>query len=103
MTKREFLSLMQFPQEWAEWDLYPDELFEIQHSGYEPGHEAGSEHDRNGAFHCWVRQEPEPPVLMQLVKLTFLDPDPLMGADVRRYIAQSTHSTPEIVKLCAAT
>ena len=103
MTKHEFLSLMQFPKEWAAWDLYPNELFEIQHSGYEPGHEAGSEHNRNGAFHWWLQQEPEATVLMQLVKLTLLDPDPYMGADVRRCITQSAHSTPEIERLCAAT
>lgn len=103
MNKHEFLTLMQFPEEWLEWDLYPDELFEIQRSGYKQGHEEGSEHDRNGAFHWWLRQEPKASVLMQLAKLTFLDPDPLMAANVRCYIVESKHSTSEIKKFCVAT
>ena len=51
MTKIEFLKLMRFPTEWDTLGMYPDELFAFQLAHYEPGHEEGAEHDRNGAFH----------------------------------------------------
>ena len=51
MTKDEFLALMNFPSEWKEWEMYPDELWQGQIASYVPGDELGSEHDRNEAFH----------------------------------------------------
>ena len=83
MTKLEFLKLMQFPIEWAEWDMYPDRLFDLQVSGYKPGHEAGAEHDRNGAFHWWMKREPDKAQIRKLFQLTYLDPDQPLAKDVR--------------------
>lgn len=100
MTKHEFLSLMQFPKEWLDWGLYPDELFEVQLAGYQPGHETGSEHDRNGAFHWWLRQEPSAEVLVSLAKLTFLDSDSFMASDVRNHIKKSKHFNAEVAASC---
>lgn len=69
--------------------MYPDELFEWQISGYRPGHENGSEHDRNGAFHWWLKRSPTQDELDKLLRLAALDPDPLLGNDVRKYIRQA--------------
>jgi hypothetical protein len=86
MTKDEFLELMRFPHEWKTLNMYPDELFTWQVSNYEPGHEDASEHDRNGAFHWWLRQNPTEAQLMNLLKLAAADPDSYLGNDVRGYI-----------------
>lgn len=83
VTKSEFLKLMRFPAEWELWEMYPDELFEIQISKYQLGHEDGSEHDRNGAFHWWIKQSPSRDQLRRLFRLAHLDPDRHMANDVR--------------------
>jgi hypothetical protein len=46
--KKEFLKLLSFPNQWIEYDMYPDELFLIQKKEFRP------EHTRNGAFHWWL-------------------------------------------------
>jgi len=89
MNKSEYLSLMKFPPEWQSWGLYPDELFLGQVSLYRPGDEAGSEHDRNGAFHWWLKQNPSLEVLQKLLLLTGMDSDQIMAADARRHIEQA--------------
>ena len=86
MTKSEFLKLMRFPPEWDALGMYPDELFDIQLGGYEPGHEQGAEHDRNGAFHWWLRRSPTKGQLDALYRLAALDPDPLLGQDLLQYL-----------------
>ncbi|MBT2116106.1 hypothetical protein KK141_01060 [Dyella sp. LX-66] len=80
---------MKFPPEWEEWGLYPDELFLEQWALYRSGDEAGSEHDRNGAFHWWLRQKPGLEILEKLLVLTELDRDPVMALDVRRYVEKA--------------
>lgn len=70
-------------------DMFPDELFDEIWGGYEPGHEDASEHDRNGIFHWWLKRQPESEVLLKLVKISYVDPDQLMAADVRSYIAKA--------------
>lgn len=97
MTKEEFIVLMQFPQEWVTWNMIPDELSQIQMNWYEKGHENASEHDRNGAFHWWLRRNPEKDVLMTLLKLSSLDPDQLMAADVRRYIFRADNADEKVL------
>lgn len=99
MNKEQFLTLMKFPQQWAEWDMYPDELANIQLAGYEPGNENGSEHDRNGAFHWWLKREPGKETLIKLVKLSYLDPDQMLGDDVRKYILKTKCCDDEITEL----
>lgn len=86
MTKDEFLILMRFPVQWKEWGMYPDELFESQVGRYLPGHELGSEHDRNEAFHWWIRKGLSHDQYEKLARLTYLDPDEGLGADVRTHL-----------------
>ncbi|SCM51376.1 hypothetical protein BN1044_00838 [Hafnia alvei] len=87
MEKKEFLSLMKFPDEWTELDMYPDELFTGQLKLYKSDNDSdGSEHYRNGAFHWWIKINPSNLFLLNLVKLSFLDPDQLMAEDIRSYI-----------------
>ena len=66
--------------------MYPDGLFQSQVSRYQAGHEEGSEHDRNGAFHWWLHRKMSTEELEKLLRLTFFDPDPMLGNDVRMYI-----------------
>lgn len=48
---------MQYPREWVEWDMLPDELINTQLAEYEPGGERTSERYRNGAFHFLVAEK----------------------------------------------
>lgn len=89
MSKKEFLALMRFPAEWDALGMYPDDLFLWQLSGYVPGHEQGAEHDRNGAFHWWLRRHPSKLELLNLVCLAALDPDPTLGNDLRQYLCKA--------------
>lgn len=97
MNKSDYMALMNFPGEWIELDMFPDELFEEIKDRYEPGHEDASEHDRNGIFHWWLKKQPEREVLLKLVELSYADPDQVMAADVRRYIAKSKHSDASVL------
>jgi hypothetical protein len=90
MTKAEFLQLMRFPPEWEALGMYPQELFELQAGRYEPGHERGSEHDRNGAFHWWLRRGPSRREVENLRRLASVDPDRALGEDMRRYLDDPT-------------
>lgn len=53
MTKTEFIKLMQYPREWVEWGLLPDELLNRQIAEYKPGDEWASDHYRKDAFYFW--------------------------------------------------
>jgi len=77
---------MRFPIEWDTLGMYPQELAKLQIELYEPGHEQGSEHDRNGAFHWWLRQGPARRQVENLRRLAELDPDRLLGQDMLRYL-----------------
>ena len=90
MSKEEFLRLMHFPKEWNTYGMYPDDLFRWQISGYVPAHEDAAEHDRNGAFHWWLRHSPTSDELEKLLRLAALDPDPFLGQDLRQYIRKAT-------------
>ena len=90
LTKLEFMKLLRFPSEWVTFGMYPDELFQWQFSGYEPGHEGAAEQDRNGAFHWWLRKPPTKAELENLLRLAALDPDPALGADLRQYIRKAS-------------
>ena len=80
--------------------MYPDELFEIQVSGYSPGHEKSGEHYRDGAFYWWLHKEPAPEQLIVLTGLSMLDPDQLMAGDIRNHIIESKNSNSAIRKAC---
>jgi hypothetical protein len=86
MTKNEFLDLMSFPKEWNSLGMYPDELFEWQVTHYQVGHEEAAEHDRNGAFHWWLRRNPTRDQLERLLRLAIIDPDAHLRSDVLRHI-----------------
>ena len=94
--RAEFLKVMKFPREWEELGMFPDELSNVLCPRYEAGQEAGSEHDRNGAIHWWLRQNPSREILLTLIALTQVDPDPLIAADARQYIARSENADDEI-------
>ena len=96
MNKFEFMRLMQIPKEWESYGMYPNELFDLQVRRFEPSHVDGSEHDRNGMFHWWLRQEPTKDQLLKLVALCFLDPDPLITKDVRSHIELSKNFDSEV-------
>ncbi|EGT3575815.1 hypothetical protein QNN88_19475 [Citrobacter sp. ANG330] len=89
MNKHEFLRKMNFPVEWEIYGMYPDELYSLQLKNYHEGDEDGSEHDRNGAFHWWLKREPNKNELALLFKLTYLDSDQIMANDVRSYIRKA--------------
>jgi len=86
MTKSEFLKLMRFPEEWNAFGMYPDELFRWQVAEYQVGHEDAAEHDRNGAFHWWLKRNPTRSQLERLMQLAIIDPDAHLSTDVLRYI-----------------
>lgn len=65
--------------------MYPDGLFQELLRGYQPGHEHGEEHNRNGTFIGGFGKIQQG-TAYETSKLTFLDPDPMMASDVRRYI-----------------
>ena len=88
MNYENWLHLMKFPEEWTTWNLLPAELRELQISGYEPGHEEASEHDRHGAFQWWLQRDPSPETLILLAQLSWLDPDQKMGGGVRKTISK---------------
>ena len=66
---------------------------------FRPGDEAGSENNRNRTFHYWLSSELTEEQLVKLVKLSLLDPDPLMAEDVRNHIKKHKNCTPKIKKL----
>lgn len=87
MEKEHFLMKMHFPIEWITFNLYSDELFTSQIELYRKDNdEESSEHYRNGAFHWWLRRNPNKDILIKLIHLTFLDLEQLMADDVRSYI-----------------
>lgn len=96
-TKEEFMQLLGYPREWLDYGMYPDELFEIQVQHYSPEHKEGAEHDRNGAFHWWLKKQPSKEQLLRIVKLSALDPDQLMGADVRTYLRKAASADSEVI------
>lgn len=96
MTNEEFLKLMKFPVEWLEWGMYSDELFQFQVARYEHGHEDASEHDRNGAFHWWIKRNPSAEQLQKLFRLARLDPDSHMAIDVLTYLRQCENYDPQM-------
>lgn len=82
MSKNEFIKLMRYPREWVEWDMLPDELIREQIASYERG--SAAERYRNQAFHFWLRGRPSKDILLKLIRLSYLDPDPLMAYCLRK-------------------
>ena len=99
MTRNEFIQMMQYPREWLEWDMLPDELIDAQMAEYQLGSEHDSGRFRNAAFHFWLRKRPGKEVLLKLIKLSYLDPDPLSSYAFRKEcITNAENSDDEVAQ-----
>lgn len=97
MTKKELIKLIQYPREWVEWAMLPDELIAEQLAKYKPGSVA--QHYRIAAFHFWLRREPSKDILLKLIRLSYVDPDPLMAYCLRKdHIAKAENADEEVAR-----
>lgn len=96
MTKDEYMKLMNFPKEWSEFNLFPEELFQEHLDYYNPGSENASAHVRAGVFSWWLRQEPTKEQLSKLVTLAFFDPDQFIANHIRSSIKYAKNFDAEI-------
>ena len=109
MDKKEFMDFLDFPSEWLEFDLYSDELFEIQMEHFlkdddlsEDERERklflkkygwGSEHYRYGAF-WWVVKVMGYSVLDKLMLVMEKDPDePMRWAVTKDLVKLKNYET----------
>jgi hypothetical protein len=99
MRKEELLRRLRFPSEWMLLDMYPDELFEWQLASFNEEHEESPEHDRNGAFHWWLRREPKRNELENLLWLASIDSDPFLSIDIRQYIRKAKNFDATLAKI----
>jgi len=98
----EYLELMQFPAEWKEGNLVPEEGFIRAHIlSLKPGEEHAPEHYRHEAFHYWLSRQPATEVLEKLVNMTFADPCEEMAESIRAEILKQPHCSDELRKLIA--
>ena len=102
MDRKTYIELMAFPSEWTDWEMLPDESIRQMLETYEPGMENASEHDRHGAFQWWLRAQPTDAELVKLVRLSWLDPDKLMGGYVRECIASRPGLSPSVAEAVAS-
>lgn len=91
--------LLHFPKEWLAWKMYPDELFLAHRKLFLPGNESDSENERNETFHYWLSRELTEDQFIKLIKLSFLDPDPLMAGNIRDHIRKHKNYPPKVKKL----
>jgi hypothetical protein len=98
MQLKEYLKLMEFPQEWGDWEMVPESFASLQASQCELGDENAPEHDRHGMFQWWLRQEPDATKLVLLARLSWLDPDEPMAASVRKAISKQTNFSSEVAQ-----
>ena len=103
MTKEEFLEFLDFPREWLEYSLYPDELFMIQKAAMSKDemtcrlslkkYGLGSEHYRYGAF-WWVIKNIGYSALDGLKTVMEKDPDEIMrGAALNDLVKLRNYET----------
>ena len=87
MDKIAFARHLKYPPEWVEWNMYTDELFQVQLGSYQHDEDIGEgEHYRYGAFRYWLQRKLTTVQSENLVKLSFLDPDQFMARNVRQEI-----------------
>lgn len=98
-TKSKLAEILHFPKEWLEWKMYPDEMFLAHRKQFQPGNESDCENERNETFHHWLSRELTEDQLLKLVKLSQLDPDPLMAENIRTHISKHKNCTPNVKKL----
>jgi len=100
MTNDEYLELMQFPAEWKEWNLVPDDEFIRTHIlSLRPGEEHAPEHYRHEAFHYWLSRMPAADILEKLANLTFVDPDAEMAESIRAEILKQPNCNDDLREL----
>ncbi len=102
MDRDSYIEIMAFPGEWERWGMLPDESLALLIAGYEPGHEAASEHDRHGVFQWWLKRQLTTEQLITLARLSWLDPDPHMGGYVRECISSHAGFTPAVAEAIAS-
>ena len=98
-TKNRLAEILEFPTEWLEWDMYPEELFLEHRKKFMPGNESDAENERNEVFHYWLSRELTEDQLLRLVKLSQLDPDLLMAEDIQNHIKNHKSCTPKVKEL----
>ena len=89
MDRTEYLRLMQFPAEWENWGMIPDEWLAGAIESYEQGMEDASEHARHGAFQWWLKRRPTSDELVVLARLSLIDSDQAMAGFVREGIRRA--------------
>ena len=98
-TKPRLAKLLEFPKEWLDWEMYPEEIFLAHRKLFLPGNESDSENERNEAFHYWLSRELSEDQFLKLVKLSHLDPDPLMAENIQAHIKKHKNCPPKVKKL----
>ncbi len=102
MKNQDYLELMQFPDEWQEWGMVPDEEFIADHIFHlKPGMEQSPEHARHEAFHYWLSRDASTRQLEMLAQLALLDPDAEMGASIRAEILKLGQCDDQLRQLIA--
>jgi len=88
--KAKFLWFLEFPHEWLEFELYPDEVWKLQQIDFEKDREEkgwmalpekyglGSEHYRYAAFRWWLSQNVTSFVFEKLKRAVEKDPDEMV-------------------------
>ncbi len=97
-TKNKLAEILHFPKEWLEWKMYPDQIFLSHRKQFQPGNESDSENERNATFHYWLSRELTEDQFIKLVKLSFLDPDPLMAEKIRNHIRKHKNCPQKVKK-----
>jgi len=98
-NKNTLAELLHFPREWLAWKMYPDEMFLAHRKLFQPGNESDSENERNETFHYWLSRELSEDQFLKLVKLSLLDPDPLMAENIQAHIKKHKNCPPKVKKL----
>jgi hypothetical protein len=98
-TKNKLAEILHFPKEWLEWKMYPDSLFFDHRKQFQPGNESDSENERSETFHHWLSRELTEDQIIKLIKLSQLDPDPMMVENIQSHIRKHKNCTPKVKKL----
>ena len=98
-NKTRLAELLQFPKEWLAWKMYPDELFLEHRKQFQPGNESDSENERSETFHYWLSRELSEGHFIKLLKLSTLDPDPLMAEKIQDHIRKHKNCPPKVKQL----
>jgi hypothetical protein len=101
MDRESYLRLMEFPPEWSEWGMLPEQVIDNLIKSYRPGSENGAEHDRHGVFQWWIRMGATEYQFVALARLSWLDPDELMGNYVRECMGSVARNSEAVANAIA--